>query len=253
MSVKTLESPTKTTGSDRTKALIFQSQNGDAEAKELLVSENTGLIWSVVKRFSGRGCDAEDLFQIGSIGLLKCIDKFDLTYDVKFSTYAVPMILGEIRRFLRDDGLIKVSRPLKEMAIKAKYAQATLLQKTGRQPTVEEVAEMLEIDVEELALALESVKDVESLYSTVNGSDANPVYLLDRLEKNSDSNTSLIDKLTLKEMINNLNDRERQIIIMRYFRDKTQSDVAKIVGVSQVQVSRIEKRVLHALKAQMLE
>jgi len=251
MRVETSEAPINTI--ERTKKLIHQAQNGDAEAKEMLVTENSGLIWSIVRRFSGRGCEPEDLFQIGSIGLLKCIDKFDLGYDVRFSTYAVPMILGEIRRFLRDDGLIKVSRPLKEMAIKAKYVQEALIKETGCQPTVEKIAELLGTSAEELVMALESAREVESLYSTVNGAgNDKQVYLLDRFAKNSEENVGITDKIVLQEMIGELNERERQIIVMRYFRDRTQSDVAKLIGVSQVQVSRIEKRILKGFREKML-
>ena len=235
--------------------LIAQAQTGDAEARETLVKRNVGLVWSIVRRFSGRGYEVEDLFQIGSIGLIKCIDKFNLDYEVKFSTYAVPMILGEIRRFLRDDGMIKVSRPLKEMAAKAKYAGEIITQKTGRQPTLEEIAETIGADPEELIIALDAGKEVESLYSTVNNHDDNPVYLLDRLEqKNSyNENNKLIDTITLKEIIGKLGEKERQVIVMRYFHDKTQAEVANMIGVSQVQVSRIEKRVLRTLKQKLTE
>jgi len=233
--------------------LIALAQSGAQDAKETLVKRNVGLIWSIVKRFSGRGYEADDLFQIGSIGLIKCIEKFDLGYDVKFSTYAVPMILGEIRRFIRDDGLIKVSRPLKEIAVKAKYARESITQKTGRQPTIDEIAAALGIDAEELVMALDAGKEVESLYSTVNGSDDNPVYLLDRLDGGRDEGNYMVDKIALKELIRSLGERERQVIIMRYFQDKTQSDVAKLIGVSQVQVSRIEKRVLRSLRQMLTE
>ncbi len=236
---------------DRTLELIKLSQEGDKKAKEIIVSENTGLIWSIVRRFTNRGYEAEDLFQIGSIGLLKCIDKFDLSYDVKFSTYAVPMIMGEIKRFLRDDGMIKVSRPLKEMAVKAKYAREQIVQKEGREPTVQELAEVIQVSVEELALAMEAGMEVESLYSTIHQGDGSPIYLIDKLEQSMSGDENVVDMIALKQIIRQLGEKERQIIVMRYFADKTQAQVAKIVGISQVQVSRIEKKILKTLKEKL--
>lgn len=234
---------------DRTLELIIASQKGNNSARDTLVAENTGLVWSVVKRFAGRGYELEDLFQIGAIGLMKCIDKFDINFGVKFSTYAVPMIMGEIKRFLRDDGMIKVSRPLKELAIKARYTQQNLQQSTGKVPSVDEIAKVLEIDVEELAHAMDATSDVESLYAVVHQGDGGPVYLLDKLEMmGEDQSERMIDKIALREIISQLGTRERQVIIMRYFQDKTQSQIAQAIGVSQVQVSRIEKRVLKILR-----
>ena len=233
---------------DRTIELIGLAQNGDAYARDQLVRENMGLVWSVVKRFANRGYEAEDLFQIGSIGLLKCIDKFDIDYDVRFSTYAVPMIMGEIKRFMRDDGLIKVSRSLKEMATKAKYMQNALQQKTGRSPTMDELAAALDTDVEELAMALESGREVESLYQTVHQGDGAPVYLIDKLDQCQGYDDSMVDVIALRQIIDQLNPKERQVILMRYFRDKTQTEVAEEIGVSQVQVSRIEKKVLQCMR-----
>ncbi|MCL2854483.1 MAG: RNA polymerase sporulation sigma factor SigF [Defluviitaleaceae bacterium] len=234
---------------DRTMELILASQQGNTHARDTLVEENTGLIWSVVKKFAQRGYELEDLFQIGAIGLMKCIDKFDISFGVKFSTYAVPMIMGEIKRFLRDDGMIKVSRPLKEMAIKAKYIQANLQQTTGKVPTIAEIAAAMEIDVEELAYAMDASGEVESLHAVVHQGDGGPVYLLDKLEMTGeDQSERMIDKIALREIIGQLDVRERQVIIMRYFQDKTQSQIAKAIGVSQVQVSRIEKRVLKTLR-----
>ena len=237
---------------DNTLQLILASQNGDSAARDRIVAENTGLIWSVVKKFVGRGYDLEDLFQIGSIGLMKCIDKFDISYGVKFSTYAVPMIMGEIKRFLRDDGMIKVSRPLKEMAMKAKYMQENLQHATGKPPTMSELAAALDTNVEELAYAMDAGSDVESLYTVVHQGDGSPVYLLDKLDIASDNNDEgMIDKIALREIIRGLAPKERQVIIMRYFQDKTQSQIARAIGVSQVQVSRIEKRVLNTLRMKL--
>lgn len=236
---------------DRTLELIKLAQAGDAKAKEDIINENMGLVWSIVKRFTNRGYEAEDLFQIGSIGLLKCIDKFNLDYDVKFSTYAVPMIMGEIKRFMRDDGMIKVSRPLKEMAAKAKYARETMIQRDGKEPTINELAEAINVSAEELALAMEAGMEVESLYNTIHQGDGNPIYLIDKLEQTEVCDENMVDMIALKQIINQLNKKERQIIIMRYFHDKTQSQVAKIIGISQVQVSRIEKKVLQSIKEKL--
>ena len=235
-----------------TEELIEASQEGNYAARDRLVAENTGLVWSVVKKFAGRGYEMEDLFQIGSIGLMKCIDKFDTSYGVKFSTYAVPMIMGEIKRFLRDDGMIKVSRPLKEMAQKAKYMQESLQHSTGRPPTIAELAEALDTNVEELAYAMDAGHEVESLYAVVHQGDGSPVYLLDKLDQQGgDDGAGLVDKIALREVIRGLAPKERQVIVMRYFQDKTQSQIAKAIGVSQVQVSRIEKRVLKTLRARL--
>ena len=237
---------------DRTLELIRASQEGDFSARDTLVAENTGLVWSVVKKFIGRGYDPEDLFQIGSIGLMKCIDKFDASFEVKFSTYAVPMIMGEIKRFLRDDGIIKVSRPLKEMAMKAKYMQESLQHATGKPPTISELAAALDTNVEELAYAMDANNEVESLYTVVYQGDGSPVYLLDKLDRQGDdAGDRMIDKIALREIIRSLAPKERQVIVMRYFQDKTQSQIAQAIGVSQVQVSRIEKRVLATLRAKL--
>ena len=180
---------------DDTKRLIELAQQGDTAAKERLIEENSGLIWSVVRKFRGRGCETDDLFQIGAIGLIKCIDKFDSSFDVKFSTYAVPMIMGEIRRFLRDDGMIKVSRPLKETATKAKFLREQLTSKYDEEPTVSELADKMGIDTETLVEALDSSREVESIFKTVYRSDGSPVYLIDRLcEGNTDD---IADTITL--------------------------------------------------------
>lgn len=231
--------------------LIVLAQKGDEEATERIIKENSGLIWSVVKKFAGRGYEADDLYQIGAIGLLKCIRKFDMGYDVKFSTYAVPMIIGEIKRFLRDDGMIKVSRPLKELAGKARYMQEALTNRLGRQPTISELAEELNTSVEDLIVAMESGLDVESLYTTIHQGDGSPIYLIDKLNNKGQERDEMVDIITLKQIIGQLKPKERQVIFMRYFQDKTQTEVAKEIGVSQVQVSRIEKKVLQTLRENM--
>lgn len=226
---------------------IRRAQAGDAAEKNALLAENSRLIWSVVRRFAGRG-ESEDLFQIGAIGLLKCIEKFDFRYDVKFSTYAVPMILGEIKRFLRDDGAVKVSRSLKELAYRAKRLQEQAIQTENRELSLSELAEALQVEKEEVLLALESAKEVESLYA--GGSVENPTQLIDRLADTTESEKTL-ERLALMEALERLEQKERQIITLRYFQDKTQTEVAKRVGISQVQVSRIEKRVLLQLRETM--
>jgi len=233
---------------DATLTLITRAQTGDNDAAEQLIRENSGLIWSVVKKFSKRGYELDDLYQIGAIGLLKCIRKFDSTFEVKFSTYAIPMIIGEIKRFLRDDGMIKVSRPMKELATKARYTTEMLTAKLGRQPTINELAEELQVSAEDLVVAMEAGHDVESLYATIYQGDGSPIFLIDKVAQGLDSGEQTINIIALKDMIERLKPKERQVIILRYFQDKTQVEVAKAIGVSQVQVSRIEKKVLSALK-----
>ncbi len=237
---------------ERTQQLILKAQQGSMDAKETLVTENSGLIWSIVRRFRGRGYDLEDLYQIGAIGLLKCIDKFDVSYEVKFSTYAVPMIMGEIKRFLRDDGIIKVSRPLKELAVKAKYTKEKMMHESGKEITIGELAKAMDVSPEELAVAMDADRDVESIYNTVNSQGTgNQMYVVDKLEEKKGGDDSLIERIALKEILNCLESKERQIIIMRYFEDRTQMDIAQKLGISQVQVSRIEKKILSAIRKKM--
>ena len=233
---------------ETTLALIKRAQDGDNLAAEQLIKDNSGLIWSVVKKFAKRGYEPDDLYQIGSIGLLKCIRKFDDSYEVKFSTYAIPMIIGEIKRFLRDDGLIKISRPLKELATKARYVQEQLTAQLGRQPTISELAHEVGAEVEDLVVAMEAGLDVESLHATIYQGDGSPIYLIDKLAHSFDGGEKAITVMALKQLIGRLKPKERQVIILRYFQDKTQMEVAKAIGVSQVQVSRIEKKVLVALR-----
>lgn len=236
---------------DNTLKLIDESQKGDLKAREQLVKENIGLIWSIVKRFSNRGYDLDDLFQIGSIGLLKAIDKFDLSYEVKLSTYAVPMIMGEIKRFIRDDGMVKVSRSLKETALKARIAREKLNKELGREPTIEEIALKIEHSKEEIVLALESCIDVESLHKTIYQGDGNPIFLMDKVKSKIDESTKLVDMLALRETMAQLTEKERDIIIMRYYQDKTQTEIAKKMGISQVQVSRLEKKILLQMREKL--
>lgn len=237
---------------DKNLELIKLAQQGDESAVEQIINENCGLIWSIVKKFTNRGVETEDLFQLGVIGIIKCVKKFNMDFDVKFSTYAVPMIMGEIKRYLRDDGIIKVSRPLKEIYTKAKYLQDTITKNTGRSPTVQELANKLEVEVEDLIMAMDANQEVESLYSTANHSDGSPVYLIDKLNKSEDDNEKIVENIMIKDTLATLGPREQKIIELRYYQDKTQSEVAKEIGVSQVQVSRLEKKVLLAMREKML-
>ncbi len=238
---------------EETIELIKKAQKGDSKAKETLVESNLGLIRSVLKGFLNRGHDPEDLFQIGSIGLLKAIDKFDLNYDVKFSTYAVPMIVGEIKRFLRDDGIIKVSRSLKQIAGLAKQAEEILSKTLGREPTIQEISDEIGVEKEEIIMALESSCQPEYLYDVVHQNDGSPLYLIDKLSLEADESTDLVDNIVLKEILNKLKPRDRQVIILRYFKDKTQVEVANILGISQVQVSRIEKKIIGEMRKYLVK
>ncbi|NLJ97074.1 MAG: RNA polymerase sporulation sigma factor SigF [Clostridiales bacterium] len=228
--------------------LIKMSREGDKEARDRVVTENVGLVWSIVRRFANRGHEMEDLFQIGSIGLIKAIDKFDSSYDVKFSTYAVPMITGEIKRFLRDDGMIKVSRSIKETATKIRVYREKYCNENGKEPTIEEIENELDITKDQILMALETGAEVESLYKTIYQGDGSPIYLIDKLAEAKDENENMINKLALKEIIATLDEREQEIIKLRYFKDRTQTDIAKELGISQVQVSRMEKRILKVLR-----
>lgn len=233
---------------EHTIALIQMSHDGDEKARAQLVEENVGLIWCVVRRYLGRGVESEDLFQIGSIGLLKAIDKFDFSYEVKFSTYAVPMIAGEIQRFLRDDGMIKVSRSLKELAYKAFLAREKMQDRLQREPTVEELATYMQVEQEELVMALEAGSEVESLYKPVYQKDGNEVPLLEKLEEKECQEEKVLNKMLLAQLLKELGKEERQIIYLRYFSDKTQAEIGKELGISQVQVSRMEKKILKRMR-----
>ena len=233
---------------EHTIALIRKSHDGDEEARTQLFEENVGLIWCVVRRFLGRGVESEDLFQIGSIGLLKAIDKFDFAFDVKFSTYAVPMISGEIQRFLRDDGIIKVSRSLKELAYKAFLAREKLQERLNREPTLEELAEDMKVEKEELTMAMEASSEVESLYRPVYQKDGNEVPLLEKLEERECQEERVLNRMLLSQLLEELGKEERQLIYLRYFSNKTQTEIGEELGISQVQVSRMEKKILKRMR-----
>ena len=231
--------------------LIARSQAGDKAAREALIEKNLGLVHHIVRRFLGRGYDAEDLFQIGAIGLMKAIDKFDLAYDVKFSTYAVPMISGENKRFLRDDGIVKVSRTLKENGWKIRQAAEQIYHERGRDATLEEIAEATGIAREDIVMAMEANVEVESIYKSVYQSDGNEIYLVDKLPEKKDDNEKLLNHMLLEQLIGELGEEERMLIRLRYFQDKTQVEVAKNLGISQVQVSRMEKKILIRMREKL--
>ena len=233
------------------KTLIKKSQEGDKRSRNIIAQKNMRLVWSVVQRFMNRGYEADDLFQIGCIGLLKSVDKFDLSYDVKFSTYAVPMIIGEIQRFIRDDGTIKVSRSLKETGNKVRKIRDVLSKKMGRTPTINELAEALDISTEEVILSQEAIRSTSSIHETVYENDGDPITLLDQISDNDEG--KWFDKIALREAVKHLQKRERLIVYLRYFKDQTQSEVAERLGISQVQVSRLEKKILTDIKSQMAD
>ena len=233
---------------EHTLALIGRAHQGDKVARDKVYEENTGLIYSVVKRFAGRGVEAEDLFQIGSIGLLKAVDKFDTSFKVKFSTYAVPMIIGEIRRYHRDTGIIKVSRSLKESQYRVFKIREDLEKKLGREPSVTELAEAAEISLEELNIVLEAGAEVESLHKTIYQGEGTELSLLDKIPEKENRQEKLLDKVLLEELLGRLEAEERKLIYMRYFQEMTQTEIARQLHISQVQVSRMEKRILKKLK-----
>ena len=243
--------------------LIGKSQSGDKEAREVLIEKNLGLVHHIVKRFLGRGYDPEDLFQIGVIGLMKAIDKFDLKLEVRFSTYAVPMITGEIKRFLRDDGLLKVSRTIKEDGLKVRLARQRLQSRLRREPTLQELSEEAQLDREDVILAMEAGAEVESLYSSSGQEDGSELCLADRVVaagrvgasmgsssavENDVEKDRLLDQMLLAQLLGELPERDRELIRMRYFQNKTQTEIAGILGISQVQVSRLEKKILREMR-----
>lgn len=229
-------------------ALLGRVHQGDKEARDILVEKNMGLVHSIARRFQNRGVEMEDLVQIGSIGLLKAIDKFDLTYEVRFSTYAVPMITGEIKRFLRDDGMVKVSRSLKEEAARIYAVREVFMGAQGREPTLEELTEELQLTREEVILAMESAAQIESLQKTIYQSDGSDIALEDKLPFEKNQQEEVLDRMLLEQMLGSLNTEERELIYLRFFKERTQSNIAKKMGMSQVQVSRMEKKILRRMR-----
>lgn len=229
--------------------LIERAQAGEKEARKVLIEQNLGLVHHIVKRFVGRGIEAEDLFQIGTIGLMKSIDKFDTHFEVKFSTYAVPLIAGEIKRFLRDDGMVKVSRTIKENGARVFAARDKLMKEKNGEPTIGEVAEEAGLTVEEVVTALEANHQVDSIYRSVYGKDGKEILLVDQLKSHgAETEEKIMNRLMVKQLLAGLNETEQKLIGMRYFQNKTQTVVAKELGISQVQVSRMEKKILLRLR-----
>ncbi len=228
----------------RTEELIAQSQAGDEGAKQALIEENTGLIWSVARRFIGRGAESDDLYQLGCLGFLKAVDGFDLNFGTQFSTYAVPKIAGEIRRFLRDDGVVKVSRGIKERAATIKITRNHLMNALGREPTIQEIANQTGFAPEDIAIAENATATIESIQQET-GDDG---FTLENVLTNTESEDALLEKLALRQAIDMLPERESMVIRLRYFHGLTQERVSKVLEVSQVQVSRIEKKALAKLR-----
>lgn len=229
---------------------IIEAKEGSEDAMSKLVENNSGLIWSIVRRFRDRGYELEDLYQIGSLGFIKSIKRFDINFEVQLSTYAVPYILGEIKRFIRDDGPIKVSRSIKELCIKIREVQKEYLNKKGIEIKVEEISKILKVTKEEVVVAMDSINCVDSIYSNNNKED-NEINILDKIPDNDEHENNLVDKIILKEIIEHLDERDKKIIVLRYYKGSTQMQVAKILGISQVQVSRIEKKVLSDMKKKL--
>lgn len=226
--------------------LMLQVQSGNTEALEELIKQNNGLIWSIVKRFLGRGYEIDDLYQIGSIGFIKSVRRFDLNFDYKLSTFAVPYVMGEIKRFIRDDGMIKVSRTIKELGIKIKEIE----QEYGEDISVKQIASILNVSEDNIYVAMDAGRRIESINEQIyeNGKEEK----IERIIGKSDEQTKIVDRLTINDMVDKLNFRDKTIIKLRYFKEKTQSQVAKMLGISQVQVSRIEKKILDDMKEKMV-
>ena len=233
-------------------ALFVRIKDGDIEAREEFIKGNLRLVLSVIKRFSSSNENVDDLFQIGCIGLIKAIDNFDTTLQVKFSTYAVPMIMGEIRRFLRDNSSIRVSRSIKDTAYKAIYAKENMMKKSLREPTLAEVAEEVGISKEEIVYALDAIQNPMSLYDPVYSDGEDTLYVMDQISDKKNKEENWVEHLSLSEAMKRLNKREHEIIVLRFFEGKTQMEVAQMIGISQAQVSRLEKNALNVMKKFLL-
>jgi len=227
---------------------ILKAQR-DKDELGKIVENNSGLVWSIVKRFNGRGYEKEDLYQIGTIGLIKAIKNFNPDYNVKLSTYAVTYIIGEIKKFIRDDGIIKVSRSIKELCMKVKDIENKAI-KEGKNITIEEIAKELKVDKEEIVLAIDSTKQVDSIYD--EKSSDNKLRIIDKVSYGNDETDTMVNRIFIKELLNKMDSRDRQIIMLRYFNGQTQSQVAKMLNISQVQVSRIEKKILNKMKIELI-
>lgn len=231
---------------------IGDAQNGDKQALEDLIKDNSGLIYSIVKRFKDRGYEVEDLYQIAVIGFIKSIKRFDTSFEVKLSTYAVPYILGEIKRFIRDDGLVKVSRSIKELGIRIKELEKQELQKSGRDLKVEEIARRLEVSKEEVVAAMDAFLPVESIYQNSYANEEGSIHMIDTLASDEDEANCVANRLSIRSLIDGLEEKEKELIVLRYYQGKTQMQVAEILGITQVQVSRIEKRILSSMRMKLV-
>lgn len=236
-------------GQEETLELIKKAQSGDENAKETLVNENSPLIKSVIRWFKGKGIENDDLYQLGCMGFLKAINNFDCSFNVKFSTYVVPMVVGEIKRFMRDDGAVKVSRAIKGLNLKINKFVDEFFIDNSRKPTILEIAEHFKIDEQDVVMAMDSAKMPVSLYTPFEDGDEDGLTIIDRFD--GQENEDFVDKFALKDIINKLEERDKKIILMRYFYDKTQSEIAKRLGVSQVQVSRLENKILENLRKKL--
>ena len=232
---------------------IEKAQSGDKNALEELIEENNGLIWSIVKRFYGRGHEPEDLYQIGCLGFIKSIKRFNTDFEVKLSTYAVPYMIGEIKRYIRDDGPVKVSRSIKDLGIKIRELQREKMNKQGKEPKIQEIAKELKVNLDDVILAMEATNSVESIEGTkhINNKDGKSISLLDTLSTENNEEELITNKLAIGQLIKDLKDREKEIILLRYYKEKTQAQVAKILGISQVQVSRLERKILENMRRKM--
>lgn len=228
-------------------ALIERVREGDKQAENIMVEENMGLVYSIVKRYVSRGYDSEDLIQIGAIGLIKAVKKFNPEFNVQFSTYAVPMIAGEIKRFLRDDGIVKISRSLKENALKGRRCEETLRRRLGREPTIKEISAESGIEPDTLLEAFDASMPPESIYGSVYDNGDKEIQLVDTIT-GGEIEEGIVNKVMIDNILSQLTKREREIILLRYFRGKTQSEIAKVIGVSQVQISRIEKKAIERIR-----
>ena len=230
-----------------TLTLINRAHQGDKLARDKILIENTGLIWSIVRRFLNRGHEGEDLFQIGCIGMLKAIDRFDTEFDVAFSTYAVPMIAGEIRRFIRDDGIVKISRKIKENQMKIMHQREIYINEKKQEPTIEELEKVCNLTKEEIVMAMDASRNVESIDKEMYSKDS-AYTLMDLAEDDNNIEETVLNKIMVQQLMDMLESKERKIINLRYFKNKTQSQVAKEMGMTQVQVSRLEKKILNSMR-----
>ena len=230
-----------------TLTLINRAHQGDKLARDKILIENTGFIWSIVRRFLNRGHEGEDLFQIGCIGMLKAIDRFDTEFDVAFSTYAVPMIAGEIRRFIRDDGIVKISRKIKENQMKIMHQREIYINEKKQEPTIEELEKVCDLTKEEIVMAMDASRNVESIDKEMYSKDS-AYTLMDLAEDDTNIEETVLNKIMVQQLMDMLESKERKIINLRYFKNKTQSQVAKEMGMTQVQVSRLEKKILNSMR-----